>query len=422
MTKKLNYIDLFAGCGGLSDGFEQSSRFNLLAAVEWESAPCKTFANRLEKKWKFKDANKRVLRFDIQRTGELLDGWGNDPVFGSGIGLRKLVGSESVDVIIGGPPCQAYSLAGRIRDKHGMHKDYRNFLFESYLKVVGFFQPKAIIFENVEGILSAKPGGVSIIERIRKGFESYGYELIEDLRGFALLDLSEFGVPQTRKRVILLAVRKKDFPRSIQPLLAYFYSNLLTSFKVNKKKTVAEAIGDLPPFKVCENEIKEGGRRFSHYPFKTGISNHNPRFHNERDVAIFKELAHDIQRELGRYKTIESLKALYRKHTGKNSNIHKYYVLRWEKPSNTIVAHLHKDGLRHIHPDFKQARSITVREAARLQTFDDCFEFLGSVGDQYKMIGNAVPPLFAHKLALALEFFFRRKKDPQKSFENTLKG
>ena len=93
---------------------------------------------------------------------------------------------------------------------------------------------------------------------------------------------------------------------------------------------------------------------------------------------------------------------MYFEITGKNTNVHKYHVLKWDKPSTTITAHLYKDGLRHIHPDSKQARSITVREAARLQSFDDDFDFIGPMGDQFKMIGNAVPPLFAKAIALAL--------------------
>jgi len=102
------------------------------------------------------------------------------------------------------------------------------------------------------------------------------------------------------------------------------------------------------------------------------------------------------------YTSIDSIKSLYTARTGKKSAVHKYYVIRPNEPSNTIPAHLYKDGLRHIHWDSKQCRTLTVREAARLQTFDDDFEFLGSMGDQYKMIGNAVPPLFAKKLSIAL--------------------
>ena len=150
----------------------------------------------------------------------------------------------------------------------------------------------------------------------------------------------------------------------------------------------------------------------NHYPLKkiigknshkliseTKIKNHEPRFHNARDIKIFKLLANDIDSGQENYTTSKSLIELYKKHTGKDSKFHKYNVLRNDMPSNTIPAHLYKDGLRHIHPDPKQARTITVREAARIQTFDDNFEFLGPRGAQYKMIGNAVPPKFSQKIA-----------------------
>ena len=164
--------------------------------------------------------------------------------------------------------------------------------------------------------------------------------------------------------------------------------------------TVKEAIGNLPSlFPVSINN----GKKISHkQEGKKIFLNHSPRFHSERDIKIFKELADDIKSKRMKYATIESLKDLYYRATGKKSNIHKYNVLKENKPSNTIPAHLYKDGLRHIHPDPKQARSITVREAARLQSFDDDFEFLGSMGDQYKMIGNAVPPRLANAIANSL--------------------
>lgn len=130
--------------------------------------------------------------------------------------------------------------------------------------------------------------------------------------------------------------------------------------------------------------------------------------HNKRDIEIFRDLASDIELEQNKYSTINSIKELYFERTGKKSNIHKYYVLRRNKPSNTIPAHLYKDGLRHIHPDSSQARSITVREAARLQTFDDDFEFTGSLTDQYKMVGNAVPPKLAEAIAYSLKDFLNK--------------
>lgn len=151
-----------------------------------------------------------------------------------------------------------------------------------------------------------------------------------------------------------------------------------------------------------KSATRENGRNFSHSPFAADISNHVPRFHNLRDIETFRMLAEDIETGTCEYVSTERLKELYTEQTGKKSNIHKYYVLRRNEPSNTIPAHLYKDGMRHIHPDSRQARSITVREAARLQTFDDDYMFTGSMGAQYKMIGNAVPPKFAEILSSAL--------------------
>ena len=133
MKGKIKTIDLFAGCGGLMEGFEQTGYYETLACVEWEKSPCDNLTERLSTKWGYKDAVRRVIRFDIQRTEELLNGWDDDE-YGVGCGLNTIIGDNRVDVIIGGPPCQAYSLAGRVRDENGMKDDYRNYLFESYQK------------------------------------------------------------------------------------------------------------------------------------------------------------------------------------------------------------------------------------------------------------------------------------------------
>ena len=385
MANKYNTIDLFAGCGGLMDGFMQEGSYNTLACVEWEPYPCETLSNRLEKKWHHKNAKNEVVRFDIQRTEELINGF-DDSNYGKHIGLKKLVGNKKVDIIIGGPPCQAYSLAGRIRDPHGMKADYRNYLFESYIRILTYFKPALFVFENVVGMLSASPDGTPIVDRIRKAFNEAGYCVIDDFKK-AVFDVAEFGIPQHRKRVIILGVRKDLLPEGSECLIDDFYNVIMPKLgKSSKKRTVRDAIGDLPVILPSQDVIKIAGRKYSHVPIAAkNYMNHVPRFHSERDQKIFRMLGEDIESGRNEYVSIESLKALYTKMTGKKSNIHKYYVLRWNEPSNTIPAHLYKDGMRHIHPDSRQSRSITVREAARLQTFTDDFEFLGPMMAQYKM-------------------------------------
>lgn len=401
--RKIKAIDLFAGCGGLCDGFAQSGHFNSIAAVEWEKAPCINLIERLKSKWHVQDAEKRVLRFDIQRTNELFHGWENDAQYGSSVGLDKLVNAQNgIDVIIGGPPCQAYSIAGRVRDEHGMKNDYRNFLFESYLKVVEKYTPKVFVFENVPGILTAKPGNRKIIEIIHEQFQNAGYELLPDLSK-AIIDFTDYGVPQNRKRIIILGVNIAYYGKDVAcDMLNRFYTEFLPKYKVSKKETVRNAIGDLPSLVPLKEDQKYNGRKISHSLPDPYVPNHIPRWHSQRDIGIFKLLTEDIESGRNQYTSTNALKALYTEKTGKKSNVHKYHVLRWDEPSNLIPAHLFKDGLRHIHPDSKQARTITVREAARLQTFDDDYIFYGSNADTYKMIGNAVPPKFAKCCANAV--------------------
>lgn len=395
-------IDLFAGCGGLMDGFEQSGHYKTIAAVEWEKAPCNNLAKRLYTKWDYKDAERRVLRFDIQRTEELFNGWNNEE-YGISEGLDSLVNEcGGIDLIIGGPPCQAYSIAGRVRDENGMRNDYRNYLFESYLEVVKRYQPKIFVFENVPGILSAKPDNQPIIDIIRRQFTASGYYVLTDLKN-AIIDFTEYGVPQNRSRVIILGISIDSFGfNNCVAMANKFYNKILPSYKVTKKITVKDAIGELPGLYPLLKEERFEGKRISHSLPVPFVPNHIGRWHSKRDMDVFELLAEDIESGKNKYTSTAALKSLYTKITGKTSNVHKYHVLRWDKPSNLIPAHLYKDGLRHIHPDSTQQRTITMREAARLQTFDDDYIFYGSNGDIYKMIGNAVPPLFAKILANAV--------------------
>lgn len=395
----MNFIDIFAGCGGLSEGFEQNPNYNMLAAVEWEKPQVENLRNHLRNNYGMADAENRVIRFDVQRTEDLINGWQDDPDYGSHEGLASLVKDNTVDLIIGGPPCQAYSIAGRIRDKNGMRDDYRNFLFESYMRLVRHYQPKLFVFENVPGILSAKPDGETLVtDLIRSEIEDAGYTIIDNLRD-AQFDLTQYGIPQKRKRIIIIGLRRDLYPKA-QELLHNFYENVMPEHR-EPLATVRDAIGDLPHFTPLAEPMKVNGKNV-HHTHNFDVPNHFPRFNSTRDIETFRILTEDIETGRNQYITTEALRALYTQQTGKTSNVHKYHVLRWDEPSNTIPAHLYKDGLRHIHPDSTQARSITVREAARLQTFPDSYVFISSAGDNYKMIGNAVPPKFSRKLANAL--------------------
>jgi DNA (cytosine-5)-methyltransferase 1 len=401
----INTIDLFAGCGGLTEGFKQNGGYNTIACVEWDRLPYNALLHRFKTKWGNANAEDKILCFDVQRVNELINGW-DDEHYGRSRGLDSLVTDNGgfVDLIIGGPPCQAYSVALRNRDEENLSKDYRNFLFESYVKLVSHYKPKAFIFENVPGILTATPGDGKdkIIDVIHRQFSGTGYVILDDLSE-AVIDFTEYGVPQNRKRVIIFGLNREYFGEKSGKLLKSFYYELLPKHKVTKKRTVRDAIGDLPKLYPLEEPVTVGGKRYAHsFAKDSGITNHTARFNGKREIKTFKLLTEDIASGRNEYTSVKKLTELYNSLTGRQSNVHKYYVLRWDEPSNTIPAHLYKDGLRHIHPDPEQARTITVREAARLQTFPDDYEFISGTAMDFKIIGNAVPPLFSQVLAEAV--------------------
>jgi DNA (cytosine-5)-methyltransferase 1 len=404
---KLTFIDLFSGCGGLSEGFLAAGNYEALGHVEWELPMVKTLRNRLVKKWNHSEEEsiKRVIHFDIQKTDELINGkWDKETIKDYGSvnhedvikkGLKGLVGNQKVNVIIGGPPCQAYSIAGRAQDKNSMKDDYRNYLFESFVKVVDAFKPEVFVFENVPGLLSACPGEIPVTKRIFEAFEKIGYE-IRNESGLkkSVYTASDFGVPQKRNRIIIIGVREKT---GIS--LDDVYSMINRYKGKERKRSVKDAIKHLPVFIPLKEKEKVGGKNISHQQKKGKIVNyHKPRYHNLRDIEIFREW---VKKEMNKSSMVEKI-GFYNKLMGKKSNHAKYRNLEWDKPSPTIVAHLYKDGLMFIHPDADQARSITVKEAALLQSFPDDYEFIGSTGDCYKMIGNAVPPEMAKYIALGV--------------------
>ena len=404
---KLTYIEIFSGCNGLSEGFKLSKGFEGLAHVEWEIPMVETARKRLNDKWGYSksEAQKRVIHFDVQKTDELIKvNWDNETkqlyqntnhelVVKSGI--DGLIGKCKVDVIIGGPPCTSYSIAGRAKNKLNSENDYRNFLFESFVKVVEHFKPKIFVFENVPGLLSSKPGGKLVTERIYEAFKKIGYEIRKpnDMKK-SIYNSKHFGVPQDRKRVIIFGTRWNS-----KINLEELYSTLDKFIDKDNIKTVKDAISDLPRLVPMSKPSKVNGKSLSHkYESSKSIDNHLPRFHNQRDIIIFKEW---VKNSLNKKTTADKI-SFYKKAVGKISNHAKYRNIEWDKPSPTIVSHLCKDGLMFIHPDSTQARSITVKEAARLMSFPDDYDFVGSMGYRYKMIGNAVPPLMAEKISKAI--------------------
>ena len=405
--KKYNFIDLFAGCGGLSEGFCMEENMVPLAHVEWETPMVKTLRNRLVKKWGHSEneAEEAVVEFDVQKTEELIHGsWSEESIATYGMknaalvtekGLDGIVNNRVVDIIVGGPPCQAYSLAGRAQDPDSMENDYRNYLFESFVKVVDYYKPKVFVFENVPGMLSAKPGGKLVIERICEAFENIGYNIRkpEEMKK-SIYSASDFEVPQDRRRVIIFGVRN-DCKYSVED----FYL-ALDSLKSNgERKTVRDAIGMLPKFRPLKESYKVGNKNVSHECIEENyVTLHEPRYQNARDIEVFRKWVSEKMNDIPN----EEKLAFYKQVSGKTTNHNKYRSLEWDKPSPTVVSHLYKDGLMFIHPDAEQARAITVREAALLQSFPMDFEFIGSNAYCYKMIGNAVPVLFANRIAKAI--------------------
>jgi len=383
----ISFIDLFSGCGGLSEGFMQSGGYNAFAHVEWKKPMVDTLRERLIQKWEYnpEEARKRVVHYDVMDGERLVHGSLNKANYDNceeaiESGLMGLVDNE-VDLVLGGPPCQAYSIAGRAQDPHSMKNDYRNYLFENFCFVVENFRPKVFVFENVPGILSAAPGGIPVTKRIYETFTSIGYEILKpnQLKHKAVLNSADYGVAQNRKRVIIIGIRK-----DLNLDLNQIYDSLHKEKSPNKF-TVREAFNTIP--QEFEN-----------------IDPHSvPRNINERDKKLFFDW---VNLNMNASSTKDKLN-FYQSRTGRDSNHVKYRNLEWDTQAPTIVAHLKKDGLMFIHPNQSLMRSITVREAAVLQSFPLDFTFKGSMGTNYEMIGNAVPVEMARRIANALKKIFK---------------
>lgn len=402
----MNFIDLFSGAGGLSEGFIKAG-FNPIAHVEIDSHACNTLETRLVyHKLKQENSldnyydylNEKISRENfISKFGDKflsasvlnigIGGKNNDIIFNK---IDELAGNKEIDLVIGGPPCQAYSLVGRARDKKGMKDDPRNFLYKEYAKFLKNYKPKVFVFENVLGLISAEKG--LYFKNMQKYFRSIGYNL-----DYKIQHSEDFGVLQKRRRVILLGWRKDvDFEYPI-------FEKIEHNFKVK------DILTDLKKLKPGEQKNITKYRTatteyLNQFELRNGVgfvSQHIARPHNDRDLEIYKIAIKKWQKkERLKY---PDLPDVLKTHKNEKSFLDRFKVVDGNGLSHTMVAHIAKDGHHYIYPDIKQVRSLSVREAARIQSFSDNFFFEGGRSAAFRQIGNAVPPLMACKIAQSIK-------------------
>jgi DNA (cytosine-5)-methyltransferase 1 len=338
---KLKVIDLFAGCGGISHGFEQAG-FEILAGIDnWQDA-LGTFKNNHPKS--------EILNLDLGRI--------NPEIIAESVGNK-------VDVVIGGPPCQGFSISGKRNPN-----DPRNGLYKGFIEVVKYFKPRAFVLENVPNLASMDSGRIK--DKIIGNFEELGYSVT-----YKVLLASDYGVPQNRRRVFFIGLMGPSVFEFPEPIFA------------DNKVTCENALSDLPEQSVEDgsvNTVKPQSDYQKQMRSKTDkIYNHEITHHAEKTVSIISMVP-----DGGNYKDLPDE---YRNTRKVNIAWTRYCSCR---PSLTIDT-----GHRH-HFHYKYNRIPTVRESARLQSFPDHFVFLGSKTSQYKQVGNAVPPLMAEAVARRL--------------------
>lgn len=350
-----NVVDLFSGAGGLSRGFMDAG-FNVVLGVDFDDAALKTF--------KENHGNAEAMKLDlfdhdnIDRIVEYLK-------------ENKI----NLDVLVGGPPCQGFSLAGK-REEF----DQRNILYSAMVKTAAKLKPKVVVLENVPGMLTLYNGAGA--KRVKEDFEEIGYNVIEP----KILYAPEYGVPQIRKRVFFVMTLKDS------DLGTYEYPTpILTE---EEFVTCEQAIGNLPSLEGCEdyslNQVWDYTRQpmnaYEEYMRKNSerIYNHTPTKHAEETIRLISLVPEG-----------KNYKALPKEELEKRKFKYNEALTRYDskKPSRTI------DTGHRTHFHYKYNRIPTVRENARLQSFPDDFIFYGNKQEQYRQVGNAVPPLLGKAIA-----------------------
>lgn len=333
-----NVLDLFCGCGGMSLGFEQAGFIVLLGIDIWEDAL---------KTYQFNRKGAKTLCADMS------DIKGED--------VAKIIGNTSVDVIIGGPPCQGFSIAGK-----RIIEDERNKLYKGFVRMVEYFKPRAFVMENVPNILTI--GGGAIRDAIVADFSALGYTV-----DYKVLLASDYGVPQNRKRAVFVGLNNGDhfsFPKPV------------TTTKV----TSEEALSDLPEYSLIDGSEYPSMPKSDYQKLmrlhSTVLNNHQTTVHNQKTIDIIS-----LVPDGGNYKDLPiELQETRKVHIA-------WTRLNSKKPSFTIdCGHNH-----HFH--YKYNRVPTTRESARIQSFPDWFVIVGNKGSQLRQVGNAVPPLLAKAIS-----------------------
>jgi DNA (cytosine-5)-methyltransferase 1 len=406
-------LDLFSGAGGLSEGFFEAGAV-FAAHIEADKHACNTLKTR-QSYWNLKaKGNEKIYEDYLLKKIDRETLWDkaelnrnlviNEFIDNSSIEkLKKQVhnnlkefNKKKIDVIIGGPPCQAYSVIGRARMGEKVKKDERNYLFRYYIEFLKEFQPKMFVFENVQGLLSA--GNGEYLKELIQGIENSGYHM-----EMKTLTATDFGVLQKRKRVIIIGW-SKDFYKE------YHYPEFYNKFPGNVK--VSLLLEDLPFIK--DNSKIEGKNKYKKEPndylIWSGIrqkgfnilTQHETRPTNNNDKEIYKIAVQEwfTKRKQLNYNELAKTHKHLIKHKNTKVFVNRFNVVKSDlEYTNTLVAHIAMDGHYYIHPDIKQNRSISIKEAARIQSFPDNFFFEGPRTSIFRQIGNAVPTLMAKTIA-----------------------
>lgn len=431
LMKKYNsytFIDLFAGAGGLSEGFVRAG-YTPIAHIEMNKDACNTLKTRSAFHYLHKNGLLEIYEDYLKHKKEGTDGrklWNQvpknvtntticatigkntiDDIFDN---VDRLKGNRKVDIIIGGPPCQAYSIVGRARMGKEVEKDPRNELYRYYVQFIKRYNPKMFVFENVLGLLSAKRG--EPFADLKYLVNELGYEMECKVQ-----IASEHGVLQNRKRVIIVGWKKMEEGTKSK----YHYPEL--PIEECHYQVLRDLFSDLPIRKAGEGSFCETvlyTKPLSEMPYlkeslirgqMTFTTQHIARPTNENDRQIYKIAIDKWLNERLRLNYAQ-LPIELQTHRNKKTFLNRFNVVDPYGCSHTVVAHIAMDGHYYIYPTLNPTlgtvRSITVREAARLQSFPDDYYFEGSRTSAFKQIGNAVPVVLAQKIAEAIKEMLQR--------------